>query len=369
MKKISALPNSNADGVGGFTYGSVKDVTAPASFDGTPFRADWQNDIQSFHQRLLTEASIVPSGASDTPATSQLFDALSTLTGSLLGADVTVTVGGAGDYATINAALEAITRLYTPVYKAAGVTVTINLLAGFVMGEQVIVDGLNLGYVKITGADASTTITRSALSSALTVRVGTSGALNYFPAFAVINGGTLPMIDQLFSMDTSGTATDRVGIMAYGAGSSANITSGAGVNSGYINIFALGEASIYAYGVKAETSITVGLHAADNATIHAAAGSAINSAGTGVYAYSGGEINFMGGSATGATTYGGLAAGNARINGASAFFQKGGAPATSDLVIGSGSSINASGTTCGLGKVSGGAATANTVYADGIIYK
>jgi len=84
MKKISVLPNSNADGSGGFTYGSVKDVTGPGLFDGTPFRADWQNDIQSFHQRLLTESAVVPNGSSDTPATSQLYDALESILNALV---------------------------------------------------------------------------------------------------------------------------------------------------------------------------------------------------------------------------------------------------------------------------------------------
>ena len=43
--------------------------------------------------------------------------------------DITVTVGTGGDYPTINAALEYLSKLQ-PVYASAGITATINLLSG-----------------------------------------------------------------------------------------------------------------------------------------------------------------------------------------------------------------------------------------------
>jgi len=113
-------------------------------------------------------------------------------------ADITVTVGSGGDYSTINDALAALSAYY-PLYVSGGFTAEISLLTGFEMAEQVLVSGIDLSWITITAVDASTTITRSAL----TVSFGGT-----YPAFGVI-GGRLPIIGALFSMDTSGTATDR----------------------------------------------------------------------------------------------------------------------------------------------------------------
>ena len=86
---------------------------------------------------------------------------------SLRSANMTVTVGAGGDYPTINAALEYLSKLQ-PVYDFAGITATINLLTGFTMAEQVLVRGLDLGWITITGVDAETTITNTALTTDFT---------------------------------------------------------------------------------------------------------------------------------------------------------------------------------------------------------
>jgi len=120
---------------------------------------------------------------------------------SVLQADTTVTVGSGGDYATINEALEYLSQFF-PAYIQEGYTAEISLLTGFVMSEQVIAKGVNLGWITITSVDAEVVIDRSALT------IGFEGA---FPAFAACNG-TLPIIDVLFNMDSSGSATTRDGI-------------------------------------------------------------------------------------------------------------------------------------------------------------
>ena len=113
-------------------------------------------------------------------------------------ADITVTVGSGGDYSTINDALAALSAYY-PLYVSGGFTAKISLLSGFVMAEQVLVSGIDLSWITITSVDAEVTITRSAL----TVSFGST-----YPAFGVIRG-RLPVIGALFSMDSSGTATNR----------------------------------------------------------------------------------------------------------------------------------------------------------------
>ena len=151
-------------------------------------------------------------------------------TNTKLTTDLTVTVGSGGDYETINAALEDIVAKYYPTYKSGGncPRVTINLLSGFVMSEQVLVESLDLSWITITGDDAETVIDRSALVTEFAGR---------YPAFSIINGGCLPIIGQLFNMSTAGTDTKRDGIRAIG-NASVIVASGCGVkNAGQHGIF------------------------------------------------------------------------------------------------------------------------------------
>jgi len=106
------------------------------------------------------------------------------------------TVGSGGNYATLNAALEALSMKY-PQYKAAGVRVTLQLVSGYIMTEQVLVDAVDLGWITITSVDAEVTIDRASLTVAFE---------GFYPAFGVKGGGRLPVIGALFSMNTMGTA-------------------------------------------------------------------------------------------------------------------------------------------------------------------
>jgi len=116
--------------------------------------------------------------------------------------DKTVTVGNSGDYGSINEALEALSE-YFPLYKAGGVNVEIKLLAGFVMREQVIVNGIDLGFITITGEDDETVISRESLTFKVSDLIDEDPDERY-PAFSAIRGATLPKIGQLFNMDTTG---------------------------------------------------------------------------------------------------------------------------------------------------------------------
>ena len=176
--------------------------------------------------------------------------------------NITVTVGSGGDFPTINAALENIVALYYPKYIANGncPRVTIHLLSGFVMSEQVLVESLDLSWITITGVDAETVINRSAL----TTYWGES-----YPAFGVMNGGFLPIIRQLFNMDTSGTALNRHGILAY-SNSRAIVLDGCGVkNAGTNGIYAVHGSTINAQGADASGAGTNGIYAANGSLINA----------------------------------------------------------------------------------------------------
>ena len=185
---------------------------------------------------------------------------------SLQAAGILVTVGTGGDYPTINAALEYLSKLQ-PVYASAGITATINLLTGFTMAEQVLVRGLDMGWVTITGADAETTITNTALTTNFTAA---DYGFSSYPAFGVSKGGVLPRIDQLFRFDVANVGGEKRGIMAVGAGSSADVLAGAGVNdAGTDGIYADNGSTINAKGADASGAGSYGINASSGSTINA----------------------------------------------------------------------------------------------------
>ncbi len=208
-----------------------------------------------------------------------------------LNSPITVTVGSGGDFPTINSALAHVVSTYYPVYlsTAAVPRVTIRLLSGFVMSEQVLIDSLDLSWITITGVDAETVINRSALTRAFG---------QGYPAFAAINGGFLPIIGQLFNMDTSGTASDRHGILAY-SNSRAIVLGGCGVkNAGTYGIFASNGSTINAGGADASGAGTYGIFAYHSSTINAGGADASGAGSIGIFASNGSIINANGATGT-----------------------------------------------------------------------
>jgi len=230
---------------------------------------------------------------------------------SLQAAGILVTVGTGGDYPTINAALEYLSKLQ-PVYASAGITATINLLTGFVMAEQVLVRGLDLGWITITGADAETTITNTALTTNFTAA---DYDFDSYPAFGVSKGGVLPRIDQLFRFDVANVGDSKHGITAVGAGSSADVLTGAGVNdAGTHGIYATRGSTINAEGADASGAGTHGIYATRGSTINAEGADASGAGTHGIYAYRASTINAEGANASGAGANGITAYNGSTIN-------------------------------------------------------
>jgi hypothetical protein len=251
-----------------------------------------------------------------------------------LASPITVTVGTGGDYATINEALAALVALYYPIYISTGSVpqATVHLLSGFTMAEQVLVSGINLSWITISGDDAETTIIRSAL---------TRGFVGSYPAFGASYGGSLPIIGQLFNMDASGSASIRNGIITYGAGSSANILPGKGVkNAGAIGIQASLGSTINASGANASGAGTYGIDAYMGATVNANGANVSDAGASGIHALSGAIINASGANASGAGTYGIIALSGAIINASGANASGAG---IHGIFADYGSTINASG--------------------------
>ena len=244
-------------------------------------------------------------------------------------AGITVNVGAGQTYTTINQALEYLSGFY-PMYKKSGITATINLKAGFIMAEQVLVSGIDLGWITIVGEDVETIITHTALTTAF---------YGGYPAFGVDKGGTSPIIGQLFRFNVEKVGGNKHGLLALGAGSSADVLSGKGfVGAGTHGVLAGAGATINAIGANFSNAGTYGVLASSSSTINASAANCSNARETGIYATDGSTINANGANCSNAGTYGVLAGECSTINARNANCSNAG---SNGIFASAGSTINA----------------------------
>ena len=237
--------------------------------------------------------------------------------GGLITQNTLVTVGAGGDYPTINAALEYLSQ-FSPVFKSSGIKAEVRLLAGFVMAEQVMLRGVDLGWISITGADNETSIDRSALLQSVEAR---------WPAFCGIENAVLPAIGQLFLMSSSGESDYRDGIYLTGSSRSlvlpgcgikaagsigANVNAGSFLtaigsdfqNAGYAGILAERGSVVSASGSNVSGNGFYGLRAIGGSRVDAHSLSATGSLGYGIGSQSGALVNADSGNFTGARNKG-----------------------------------------------------------------
>lgn len=314
----------------------------------------------------------------------------------------TVTIGSSGDYQSINAALEALSK-QRPIYNSSSqISVKINLLSGFVMAEQVVIrDGLDLGWIEIISVDPVVSVDRSALTE---ITVDDS-----YAAFTAWNNARLPIIGTVFDMDTSGTETQRDGIVTVqnssvstrpfcglinagrdclsiqkeshaaahqfigtGAGryavycsrrssadtaasdlknavsaaifcdrvSSVGSTSGTDASGSGVGVLVKGAARVCVPGINVSNCTSAGIHALEAATVEASLADASGAGGNGIRSQGGAVINAEGANA-----------------------QKGASQSGSDFVITNGGTINA------IGGIGGTNVPVNEQSNKGIIYK
>ncbi len=267
---------------------------------------------------------------------------------SSLQASVKVTVGASGDFPTINAAVLHLSRFIPDL----GVTAEVELLSGFVMSEQLFVEGLDLGWITITGVDAETIINEPSLTRV----VGWSAR----PAFGAISG-TLPTIGQLFRFSSKGSVLDsRSGVMAYSIGR-ACILAGCGVkNAGSYGIYADSGSTITAEGAVASGAGRDCIYAVSGSTINALSADASGAGNNGVHADLGSTIDALFTDASGAGNHGVRAGSGSTIN---AEMVKASGAGTYGIYVITGSTINAKDATGSLSQAK------NTVTSNGIIFQ
>ena len=118
-----------------------------------------------------------------------------------------ITVGTGGDTGTINAAIEAAVRM-RPIWKEGNSYCTVRLLTGFVMQEQLLIEGgVNLGWIKIVADDALTTIDHTYITDYLDTLD------DLIPAFGAKENSVLPTIGCQFEYASSSTAKDGVAVI------------------------------------------------------------------------------------------------------------------------------------------------------------
>lgn len=129
-----------------------------------------------------------------------------------------MTVGAGGDFPTLSQAISSLSEM-RHVASSTNSGVEIQLLPGFVLEEQVILNFSDLSFGRIV-ASSNIEINRSSL----VLSVG-----GYIPALCANNGAKFPVIDVLFDMGWSSGAQDQsVAVLAYGAGSSVKVEAGKG---------------------------------------------------------------------------------------------------------------------------------------------
>ena len=384
--KVSLIDNETIDGIKTFSSNIIGNISTATklqtarTINGVPFDGATNITVSDATAvkltgnqtingiKTFTSSPIVP-----TPTTN--FQSVP-----LRSSNITIDVGAGQAYTTINQALEYLSGFY-PKYIKNGVTATINLKAGFVMAEQVLVRGIDLYWVTIVGEDTETVINHTALTIDFTT--GDYGSEAY-PAFGVSKGGTLPRIGQLFRFNVAGVMGHKNGVMAIGAGSSAEIMSNKGVKNagyngiyatrgstihaenaiasgaGYCGIFATRGSTISAQGANANGSGHDCITATRGSTIHAENAIASGGGVNGIAAGEGSIVNARYVDASGAGEVGILAGKGSTINAQSA--NASGAEIYG-IYVGEGSTINANGATGTLRQAK------NTLTSDGIIYQ
>ncbi len=366
----------------------IKFDPADGSIDITKFDPELQNILTSQIIRSYTEPEGIQEGrlwldmnTTDFQGTAfdQLSSRITNLESRKLVTAETLNVGPGGEFNTINEALVYATTKY-PVYVAGDVKaeLVINLKSGFVMAEQVIVKGLNLGWIRITGEDAETTIQRSALTQLVN---------SWYPCFFGSNSAILPSIEQPFILDASGSATGKIGLMlrdgasanfyggiknvpAYGClitrRSSANIAGADFSGAGTIGVYVLDSSTVEAAGAKINNAGTLttsyGLYAGSNSRVNFISGEAKDCTGTAILATYNASVNAASAVATGAGLQGMLSSALSRINAYGANARKGETNSVQDIVVSTGGTISAMGATGGVSQ------TINTITSAGIIF-
>lgn len=268
-------------------------------------------------------------------------------------ADIEVTVGPGGQFATINEALAQLSER-RPGYTQGGFMARVRLRPGFVMREQVSVVGANLGWIRLVASDAEVQIDRAYLTRAVGSR---------YPVFSAGAGGQLPSIEVSFTMMATGVATARDGVFVSDGGG-VSIARGCGVKAaGGHGILATSGAVVSANESDFRNAAAYGasIQGGSRASLQSAI---FSGCARGIDAGNGSSVHAGAANCSGASEYGIFAQAGAVVNATGANSQRNPTETgPADIVVQKGSTINA------VDTAGGTSVTPNTVSAAGIIFK
>lgn len=291
-----------------------------------------------------------------------------------LRAGALVTVGPGGNFASINLALSELSER-RPAYTPGGFVTEVRLLSGFTMAEQVLLSGINLGWITITSEAPEVLIDRSYLTTLF------AGG---YPAFGAANGGTLPTLNVLFNMMANGASTQRDGIIVadggfvrIGTGGGVRnaartglrlVTSGSAAannaiftNAGEDAVNAAGGTRVSLQAATLTGAIRYGIRAVNGAVVNAWQANCSGAGNAGIWADRAASVDASDSNCSGCVTYGIYADGNSTVAGNNANARRGGSDSATDIVVAGGAKISANGATGGTNV------TVNTLTAAGQI--
>ena len=223
---------------------------------------------------------------------------------------VTILVG-TGGHPSINSALEFASRKYRKAYEQATTTpspgyaddtnsIVILLKSGFVMMEQVLLRGTDLGWITIKSEDATVTINRASLTK-IAYFPGTASEM--YPVFYAGDGSVMPTIACKFSMDATGVATNRH-FYVCNRGSRGHLWPFSGcLNAGGHGVYARESSEVSARLAVCDGAGDTAFIAANNGRLNLQGASGKNSS-IGCTSTDGSTVNFAGGIADHCTNYG-----------------------------------------------------------------
>ena len=270
----------------------------------------------------------------------------------ILTEDTTKTIGVGGDFTTLNLAIDWYKKVISNGYR-----VTLQLMAGFVMQEQVMLNNVNLGFVEIIGTDAVTSIDGAYITNGIIL----DGELaTMYPAFYGY-GSIMPVINHRFKFSSNISG----GVNSYGIVVRKNSYCKVLENKGFTNVYGVGigvleksEANIeFAYFSGSGT----GCHISGASTVSARECKFDNCVNYGIFISTGSTLNFDNGSAV-----------NCGSNGVSVMFGSFVNVHNSDLSGAGAHGIELSfggGTVFAYRTAGTLSQTANTITANGIIFK
>jgi len=213
------------------------------------------------------------------------------------------------DFRWINDAIEYLSEFRNK-YKLNGVRAEIILESNYQMQEQILVNGIDLGWITIKSKDEKVIAVRSFL----TERIEATDNSTSYPLFGATNFGVLPIIDVLFEMSFSGDSSGRHGVFVADGGK-AIIRPNKGVqNAGAVGLYAWNGGWVVAYGSNFDNANGAGVQCFRNSNINFRTGTAKNAGTNGIYLGSSSVVEAMYADFSGASNRGAWIYANGKLN-------------------------------------------------------